>query len=168
MQATAIETDFSAFVAARQHALARFGYLLTGDPHSAEDLVQSALAKAYGHWERIAAMRSPEAYVRTIMVNEHTSWWRRAWRRRESPGSHLIALHETAAPERPERDDELWQLVLTLPPQQRAAVVCRFYEDLTEAQTAEILGVTVGTVKSQTSRALARLRTTLAAEEELS
>lgn len=165
-QLTATDADFAAFVGARQQALARFAYLLTGNPHDAEDLVQSALAKAYGHWRRITSMQSPEAYVRTIMVNEHTSWWRRAWRRKERSASDLIALTDAPAGPIAEHDDELWQLVLALPPQQRAAVVCRFYEDLSEAQTAEILGVSVGTVKSHTHRALAQLRTTLTSQKD--
>lgn len=163
---TATDADFASFVGARQQALARFAYLLTGDPHSAEDLVQSALAKAYGHWGRISTMQAPEAYVRTIMVNEHNSWWRRAWRRKERSASDLIALTDAPADPPAEHDDELWQLVLTLPPQQRAAIVCRFYEDLSEAQTAEVLGISVGTVKSHTHRALAQLRTRITTSQK--
>lgn len=152
------EVDFSAYVRARQTSLARFAYLLTGDPHSAEDLVQSSLAKVYGKWDHISTVESPDAYVRKVMVNEHTTWWRRAWRHRERTDSELIRVMDPAAAPVTGHDSELWAHVRSLAPQQRAAVVLRYYEDLTEAQTAEILGVSVGTVKSHTSRAISSLR----------
>jgi RNA polymerase sigma-70 factor (sigma-E family) len=159
------EARFAEFVAARQQALLRTAYLLTSELHSAEDLVQTSLAKAYLAWDRLRDPRAAEAYVRKIMVNEHTSWWRRAWRRNERSTDEL--------PENPtvrddptdfERQDAMWALVQTLPPKQRAAVVLRYYEDLSEAETARVLGCSVGTVKSQTSRALAALRTRMAGE----
>ena len=153
--------EFASFVRARQDALVRFGYLLSGDRMSGEDLTQIALAKLYLKWSTIRQTESMEAWVRKVMVNEYTSWWRRAWRKRES-------LDWDPAREESERgvtdttmDRELWGKVMTLPPRQRAAVALRFYEDLTEAQTAEILGCSIGTVKSQTHRALATLRTRL-------
>ena len=146
MGSTDREADFTAYVRARQASFARFAYLLTGDPHSAQDLVQSALAKVYGKWDHISAVESPDAYVRKVMVNEHTTWWRRQWRHRERTDSELIRVMEH---------------VRNLAPQQRAAVVLRYYEDLSEAQTAEILGCTVGTVKSHTSRAIRSLRATM-------
>ena len=152
------EADFSAYVRARQKTFARFAYLLTGDPYSAEDLVQSALAKVYAKWDHISGLESPDAYVRKIMVNEHTTWWRRTWRHRERTDSELIRVMDPAGADAPAHDSELWAHVRSLAPQQRAAVVLRYYEDLTEAQTAEILGVSVGTVKSHTSRALSSLR----------
>ncbi|TQM61901.1 RNA polymerase sigma-70 factor (sigma-E family) [Humibacillus xanthopallidus] len=155
------EADFTAYVRARQASFARFAYLLTGDPHSAQDLVQSALAKVYGRWEHISTVDSPDAYVRKVMVNEHTTWWRRQWRHRERTDSELIRVHEPAAATQPTHDDDLWSHVRSLSPQQRAAVVLRYYEDLSEAQTAEILGCTVGTVKSHTSRAIKSLRATM-------
>jgi RNA polymerase sigma-70 factor (sigma-E family) len=159
--ATEREADFTAWVRARQGSFARFAYLLTGDPYSAEDLVQSALAKAYAHWDRVGAVGAPEAYVRKIMVNEHTTWWRRAWRHRERTDSELIRVLDPPAPPGQTHDAELWAHVRGLAPQQRAAVVLRYYEDLSEAQTAEILGCSVGTVKSHTSRALTSLRATM-------
>ncbi|MDC5697152.1 SigE family RNA polymerase sigma factor [Intrasporangium calvum] len=152
------DADFTAYVRARQHALSRFAYLLTGDPHSAEDLVQAALAKVYGAWDRIGQIEAPEAYIRRLIVNEHTSWWRRAWRHRERVDSDLITVMDPAAAVRAEHDGDLWAHIQTLTPRQRAAVVLRYYEDLSEAQTAEILGCSVGTVKSHTSRAIASLR----------
>jgi RNA polymerase sigma-70 factor (sigma-E family) len=154
------EARFCEFVAARQQALLRTAYLLTSELHSAEDLVQTSLAKAYLAWDRLREPQAAEAYVRKIMVNEHTSWWRRAWRRNERSTEEL--------PESPsvkddpgafERRDAMWELVQTLPPKQRAAVVLRYYEDMTEMETARVLGCSVGTVKSQTHRALTALRT---------
>jgi len=159
--------DFSDWVAARQHVLLRTAYVLTGNPHDARDLLQTALAKAYLSWGRLREPRAAEAYVRRIMVNEHISWWRRAWRTRENPTADLPEPRggrADPAAQSAERD-ELWTLVQTLPTRQRAAVVLRYYEDLSEAETAQLLGCSVGTVKSQTSRAVARLRARLAAEQ---
>ena len=158
------EDDFAAFVRARQHALVRFGYLLTGDRMSGEDLTQTALAKLYLKWETIRSSEAIEAWVRKVMVNEHTTWWRRAWRHRERldfDTAHSDTRPGSLGSDHGPVDDDLWREVLTLPPRQRAAVALRYYEDLTEAQTAEILGCSIGTVKSQTHRALASLRTKL-------
>jgi RNA polymerase sigma-70 factor (sigma-E family) len=150
--------DFHAYVYARYRALMRTAFLLTGDHHAAEDLVQTALAKAYLAWSRIERHEAVDSYVRKTMVNEHTSWWRRAWRRRE--------VSRDQVPDQPlddlsERDHDLWDLVERLPTKQRVAVVLRYYEDLTEAETAEALGVSVSAVKSRTSRAIASLRSVL-------
>lgn len=153
--------DFTAYVVAREQALARLAYLLTGDRHAAEDLLQNTLAKVYRHWDRVRAVELPDAYVRRIMVNESNSRWRRVLRLRETPVSHVLDILEPAATTGLERSEaiDLWRQVQTLPAQQRAAVVLRYYEDLSEAQTAQILGCSVGTVKSHTSRALSALRT---------
>lgn len=152
------QADFTAYVQARQRALARFAYLLTGDPHSAEDLLQSALAKAYRKWDHIRGVEAPDAYVRRIMVNEHNSLWRRAWKRREV--STDTVPDRTGVTDRPDDGTSaaLWEFVQTLPRKQRAVVVLRFYEDMSEAEVATLLGISVGTVKSQSSRALAALR----------
>jgi len=152
------DADFTAYLQARQGRLLRTAYLLTGDQHQAEDLLQTSLAKLYLAWDRVHDRESVDAYVRRIMVNEHNSLWRRAWRRREQPTDEV--------PERPSAptayDDgvgaALWAAVQTLPRKARAVLVLRYYEELTEAETAEVLGIAVGTVKSQTSRALAALR----------
>jgi RNA polymerase sigma-70 factor (sigma-E family) len=153
------EEQFIEFVAARQQALLRTAYLLTSDHHAAEDLVQTALAKAYLSWHKLREPAAADGYVRRIMVNENTSLWRRAWKRNEYATETL--------PERPSGNDastgveqrgEMWALVQTLPPKQRAAVVLRYYEDLSEAETADALGCSIGNVKSQTSRAIATLR----------
>jgi RNA polymerase sigma-70 factor (sigma-E family) len=161
------EARFCEFVAARQQALLRTAYLLTSEIHSAEDLVQISLAKAYLAWDRLRDPQAVEAYVRKIMVNEHTSWWRRAWRRNERSSDELPeTLTVRDDPTDFERHDAMWELVQTLPPRQRSAVVLRYYEDLSEVETARVLGCSVGTVKSQTSRALATLRGRLADQDQ--
>jgi RNA polymerase sigma-70 factor (sigma-E family) len=152
------DADFSEYMAARQPSLLRTAYLLTGDRHTAEDLVQTALAKLYLSWDRVNRQESIDGYVRRILINEHNSLWRRPWKKRETTTSELP--EQPAAPAAPSRghDADLWELVQSLPRKQRAAVVLRFYEELSEAETAAVLGVSVGTVKSQTSRALASMR----------
>ncbi|MFJ9950125.1 SigE family RNA polymerase sigma factor [Kitasatospora sp. NPDC091207] len=158
--------DFEEFVAARSPRLLRMAWLLTGDPHLAEDLLQTALAKVWPRWERISIDR-PEAYVRRVLVNSHVSWWRRRWHG-ELPHGEL--------PEQPTGSDPFEELVVgqvvaaavrALPPRQRAVVVLRYFEDLSVEETAEALGCTTGTVKSQTHRALQALRGKLPARELL-
>jgi RNA polymerase sigma-70 factor (sigma-E family) len=151
------DEDFSAYMQARQPSLLRTAYLLTGDRHSAEDLVQTSLAKLYLAWDKVQDRQSVDAYVRRIMVNENNSLWRRGWKKREHATD---VLPETG---RVDSYDEgqsgaLWDVVQTLPRKARAVVVLRYYEELSEAETAEALGISVGTVKSQASRALATLR----------
>ena len=156
------DDEFAAYVRARQDAFVRFGYLLTGDRMAGEDLAQIALAKLYLKWDTIRQVRSTDAWVRRVMVNEHASWWRRSWRRRENLDVDPARDSERrGAVDTAPIDRELWAQVMALPPRQRAAVALRYYEDLTEAQTAEILGCSVGTVKSQVHRSLATLRTKL-------
>ena len=149
------DAEFADYMAARQPSLLRTAYLLSGDRHTAEDLVQTALAKLYLSWDKVQQRESLDGYVRRILVNEHNSLWRRAWKRQETTVAHM--------PDRPAeapsgRDADLWDFVQTLPRKQRAVVVLRYYEELSEAETAATLGVSVGTVKSQASRALASLR----------
>lgn len=163
------DAEFSEYMAARQPSLLRTAYLLTGDRHTAEDLVQTALAKLYLSWDKVLRHDSLDGYVRRILVNEHNSLWRRPWKKRETTTSELP--EEAAEPAPGSHDADLWALVQTLPRKQRAAVVLRYYEELSEAETAAVLGVSVGTVKSQTSRALDTLRTRvgdrqLSAQEE--
>jgi RNA polymerase sigma-70 factor (sigma-E family) len=147
---------FEEFVAGRGQALQRFGFALTGDWALAEDLLQTALAKAYPRWSRVQR-DDPEAYVRKIMINTWSSWWRRKWRG-ELPSAQLP---ETTAPDGFAAVDSRQALrgaLAQLPPRQRAVVVLRYHQDLPEAQVAELLGISVGTVKSQAARALAALR----------
>ena len=150
------EGEFADFVRGRGPALHRTAYLLTGDWALAEDLVQTALAKSWGAWGRIRH-DDPEGYVRKVLVNTHSSWWRRKWRG-EVPTGELPDRggHEPGAGvhERP----ALRAALLRLPPRQRAVVVLRFHEDLSEAATADLLGISTGTVKSTTSKALKALR----------
>ena len=152
------DADFTAYLAARQPALLRTAYLLTGDRHQAEDVLQTSLAKLYLAWDKVRDRDSVDAYVRRIMVNENNSLWRRAWKRREHPTDEVPegAPHVDSYDDG--RGDALWALVQTLPRRARAVVVLRYYEEMTEAETADVLGISVGTVKSQTSRALAALR----------
>jgi RNA polymerase sigma-70 factor (sigma-E family) len=155
---------FEEFVAARGRDLWRTAWLLTGDAHKAEDLVQTTLAKCWSRWPSITSSGSPEAYVRRAMLNTYTDWWRRRWNG-ERPTE---VLPETAVRHDgtvDERQDTLAALA-SLPRGQRAVLVLRFYEDLTEAQTAEVLGISVGTVKSQTSRALSALRSSPILQEQ--
>lgn len=142
---------FDEFVVARSPALLRTAYLLTQDPHQAEDLVQTALAKAWFARRRVHG--DPEPYVRKILVNEFASAWRRRWRG-EQPTADLPETHTPVAEPHP----DLWHAVANLPRRQRAVIVLRYFDDLSELDTARALGVSVGTVKSQTAKALAKLR----------
>ncbi|MEV6285455.1 SigE family RNA polymerase sigma factor [Kribbella sp. NPDC051770] len=150
---TAAES-FDAFVQARSGRLLRTAYLLTQDHALAEDLLQTALAKAWFAWSRIDG-GDPEPYVRKILVNTYSTWWRRRWNGEQPTGE----LPESAAPSAGtvERTD-LWRALQQLPRRQRAVVVLRYYEDLSAAETARVLGCSTGTVKSQTSKAFAKLR----------
>jgi RNA polymerase sigma-70 factor (sigma-E family) len=156
------DADFAAYLAARQGSLLRTAYLLTGNRHDAEDLVQTAFAKLYLSWDKVRDQGAIDGYVRRIVVNEHNSLWRRAWKRREHSAEDET-LHRLERPHHDTHDDgtgsALWDVVQTLPRKARAVVVLRYYEELSEAETAAVLGISVGTVKSQTSRALAALRT---------
>jgi RNA polymerase sigma-70 factor (sigma-E family) len=154
---TGRDAAFTAYMEARQPALLRTAYLLTGDHAAAEDLVQTSLAKLYLAWDRVESRESLDGYVRRIMVNEHHSLWRRAWKRRELSADRLPE-HGVEDTYDDGESGRLWSFVQTLPRRQRAVVVLRFYEQLSEAETAAALGVSVGTVKSQASRALAALR----------
>jgi len=145
--------DFEAFVVARYAALLRTAYLLTGDHHDAEDLLQQSLVKAVGAWKRING--DPEPYVRTILVRQNVSRWRRRrWRELTTDAPPEGQVADEGADDRVALHGALGVLA----PRQRAVIVLRYYEDLSEAQTAEALGIAVGTVKSQTRDALRRLR----------
>ncbi len=145
--------EFTRWARARQGHLLRASLLLTGDRQRAEDLVQEALAKVAMRWGRLRGT-SPDAYARTVMYHDHVSWWRK--RRHEVLTAYDVDLAQQG-PE-PERRIVLLAALATLTPKQRAVVVLRFFEDLTERQVAEVLGVSVGTVKSQTHLSLRRLR----------
>lgn len=150
---------FRDYVAARQRALLRTARMLTGNQHTAEDLVQATLERVWPRWSRIARDGDPDAYIRRVLVNTYSTWWRRKWRG-EAPTAELPDVAGPDAYAEADLADALRRLLPTLTPRQKAVVVLRFYEDLSEAATADALGCSVGTVKSQTSKALARLRST--------
>jgi RNA polymerase sigma-70 factor (sigma-E family) len=150
------KAEFVAFVEARQHRLLRSAFLVCGDHHLAEDLVQGALVKLAMRWDQLRD-GEPEAFLRTVIYRDAVSWWRR-WRR-----ELLTEAPPRADPSsRPEDEIELRLVFRTalgrLTARQRAVLVLRYFDDLSEVRTAEVLGVSVGTVKSQTSVALRRLR----------
>ncbi len=144
--------DFTEWVLAHRTALLRSATLLSGDPATAEDLVQEATVKVAARWERLRDQH-PTAYARRIVFHDHATWWRR---RRETP-TNLSVDVAVPAPDTERRHVVLDALAL-LPRGQRAVVVLRYFDDLTERQTADVLEVSVGTVKSQAHAALARLR----------
>ncbi len=149
--------SFPAFVSRQQSALLRLAFLLTGDLGHAEDLVQTALMKTYRHWDRIVRRGDPSANVRRALVTTHTSWRRRAWHR-EQPTGRLPDVAAAEPADRLDAGEELRRALATLPPRMRATVVLRYYEDLSERQTAELLGCSASTVNTQAARGLARLR----------
>ncbi|GII63378.1 RNA polymerase sigma factor [Sphaerisporangium krabiense] len=152
------EDEFRDFVTSRWRALQRTAYLLTGDHGRAEDLLQIALVRAHRRWSRI---EDPELYVRRVVINLNVAWWRR----RRVPEQLTDRVPEPGASGDPHAGldlrEELWTAVLRLPPRMRAVLVLRYFEDLPEAEVARVLGCSPGTVKSQTSRGLDRLRDAL-------
>jgi RNA polymerase sigma-70 factor (sigma-E family) len=152
--------EFAAFAAARSGALIRLAYVLTGDQHAAEDLLQTALAKAAARWGRIHS--APEAYVRQIMYREQVSSWRRRARRREMTMADLPDQAAAVPAASEETRLSLQAALRALPAGKRAVLVLRYLEDLPEAQVADILGCSVGTVRSQTHKAITELRSVLA------
>ncbi|BCJ52624.1 DNA-directed RNA polymerase sigma-70 factor [Actinoplanes sp. NBRC 14428] len=155
------DAAYADFVRDRSHALLRSAFLLTGDQHLAEDLVQEALARTHRAWSRLERRANAEAYARKVMYHAQVSFWRRPRVAEILPGDDLerqggrtddpadAAVHRVA----------LRRALLSLSPKQRAVIVLRYFEDHTEVEAAQILGVSVSTVKTQCSRALDRLRT---------
>jgi len=152
-----LEAEFEEFVTAASPRLFRAAYAISRDHHHAEDAVQAALAKAYVRWRRIARTERPEAYVRRMVVNEVLSWRRRA-SSGELPSGALPEPAAAAPAESLAESDAMWSAIGLLPARQRAVLVLRYYEQLSEAEIAETLGIRPGTVKSQCSAALANLR----------
>jgi RNA polymerase sigma-70 factor (sigma-E family) len=151
------DPGFREYVTARSRSLLRSAYLLTGNRADAEDLVQAALAKTYLAWDRIEDRNAIDGYVRRAMVNTHISWWRRR-RLEEYPTDELPDRAVVDHSGNSDLADTLRRAVDRLPQRMRAAVMLRYFEDMTEAEVAEILGVSLGTVKSTVSRAVAKLR----------
>ncbi|MEY9854572.1 RNA polymerase sigma-70 factor (sigma-E family) [Catenulispora sp. GAS73] len=168
---------FREYVAARRQGLLAVGYVLTGSQHGAEDLVQATLVKVWPRWNRVADAGDPDAYVRKAMLNTFLSWRRRDGGR-EIPSDGVASLPSSLSQPQPMADNAagnaltgvldrvvLRDLLRALPRRQRAVVVLRYYADLTEAQVAEAMGCSVGTVKSQHAKALATLRRHTPAED---
>jgi RNA polymerase sigma-70 factor (sigma-E family) len=154
------EADFAEFVRVRTGALLRSAYLLTGDQHLAEDLVQETLARTHRAWSRLHHNGNPEAYARKVMYHAQVSVWRRPKVAEVLPGE-LPDRHDDRSGDHAEsatRRLTLHRALLMLSPKQRAAVVLRYFEDQTEAEAAELMGVSISTVKTQTGRALDKLR----------
>ncbi|WP_405583862.1 SigE family RNA polymerase sigma factor [Streptomyces sp. NBC_01190] len=152
-------TQFTAYVRTKGPTLLRTARALTPNPADAEDLLQTALTKTYLAWDRIDDHRAVDGYVRRTLVNTRTSQWRK--RKVDEFSTDELPERPGTGPDPAEQQaqrDALLRAIVRLPPRQRAMVVLRYYEDLSEVQTAELLGVSVGTVKSAVSRALGKLR----------
>ncbi|WP_367323563.1 SigE family RNA polymerase sigma factor [Streptomyces sp. HUAS ZL42] len=154
--------EFQAFVIGRWPRLMRTAFLLTGEQHAAEDLVQSTLERVYVAWRRVGSADDPEAYVRRVMVNAHARKHRRRLREFLAPKDDTGIVHEIAdTGDRISQADDrnaLLKALAQLPARQREAVVLRYWEDLTETQTAEAMGCSVGAVKSNAAKGIAKLR----------
>lgn len=162
---TAHPPDFDAWVASRGPALLRLALVLTGNTADAEDVVQDALSRALPRWDRIARVEDVDAYVKRMVVNAHTTWWRK-FRRRESPAADVHTGETTPGPaDGPglgaDERRRLWEACRALPEAQRTAVVLRFYEQLDYDEIASLTGVREGTVRSRVSRGIAVLRAQL-------
>jgi len=156
------DEEFAEFVAGALPRLLRFACVLTGNPASAEDLVQTALGRSWRAW-RLRRIDDPHAFVRKVMVNSYASWYRRHGSRETvtaNPAENVITEDEAR---RVDDRDAVWRALLTLPPRQRAVIVLRYYEDLSEAEISAVMGTAPGTVKSQSARAIRRLAAVLAA-----
>lgn len=153
------------WIEARVPALMRFAYLLTGNQHAAEEAVQSALASVCEKWTRVRRTEDPDAYVRRMVANAHVTQWRRVGRR-TTPMAEVPERSDVDPAERVVTNDAVWRVCSTLPRQQRAVVVLRFYEDLEYAEIARILHISQPTVRSHIHRALAALRIELTREDE--
>jgi RNA polymerase sigma-70 factor (sigma-E family) len=152
-------TSFEEFVGARADALMRYAYVLTGNPDDAADLLQESLVRVRAAWHGVVNKHEPEGYVRTTMARLHISVWRNRRRERlvsEPPDQG----YQDEALARADGDDGLWLALTALPPKQRAVLILRYYESLADAEIADVLGISRGTVRSQASRALDKLRAT--------
>ncbi|MEV4417708.1 SigE family RNA polymerase sigma factor [Catellatospora sp. NPDC049609] len=151
---------YEEFVNTRLGALARYAVMLTGDQHTAQDLVQETMVRVQLNWRRVSRAQAPERYVKRMMINQYVDWRRGSWLRRvflrpdPDPSIAAPADHAQRAADR----DVIWNVLATLPRQQRAALVLRYYEDLPDAEIADMLGCTVGTARGYISKALSRLR----------
>jgi RNA polymerase sigma-70 factor (sigma-E family) len=153
------QVSFEEYVDAHGQSLLRLAYVLTGDGHLAEDLTQISLADAYRHWSKVSAARSPDAYVRRMLVNAHLSW-----RRRRSSTEQPSDLTQVAAGRTQDTSealaarDEMRQILTRLAPRARTVLVLRYYADHDDATIAELMGISEGAVRATASRAIASLR----------
>jgi RNA polymerase sigma-70 factor (sigma-E family) len=161
MAAHRSSSEFTEFASTRSPALFRAAYLMVGQRGLAEDLLQEALTKTYVAWPRLRDIGNAEAYARKAITTTAISWWRRKSWKAEVPRDDLPDQSTAPPGASVDERDWLWTELQHLAPRQRAALVLRYYEDLTEAQTAETMGCSVGTVKSQVSDGLKRLRSRL-------
>lgn len=156
------DEEFRRFVIGRWPGLMRTAFLLTGDKYAAEDLAQSTLERTYTAWRRVSAADDPDAYVRRIMINAHARRHRRRLKEFLAPKDDSGLVREptdtTDQLARADDRDALLEALAQLPARQREAVVLRYWEDLTETQTARAMGCSVGTVKSNTAKGIAKLR----------
>jgi RNA polymerase sigma-70 factor (sigma-E family) len=158
-----VSVTYEEFADSRLGSLLRYAVMLTGEPHTAQDLVQDTMVRVQLNWRRVAASDSPDGYVRKMLTNQFIDLRRGSWLRRvllRAEPDPVRAEPSDHADETAERD-RVWGMLAKLPRRQRAAVVLRFYEDLPDAEIAEVLGCAVGTVRSSISRALTTLRTEL-------
>ncbi|MEV0383296.1 SigE family RNA polymerase sigma factor [Nonomuraea sp. NPDC050643] len=154
------DSRFAEFVAERANALLRYGYALSGNPHDAADLTQEALVRLHRSWERVRSKEDPERYTKVIMARLHISIWRRRRRERLAWALPETPLHDVLPSD---ADQGLWRALEGLPRKQRAVLVLRFYEQLSDAEIADLLGISQGTVRSHASLGLAKLRSAIAA-----
>ena len=156
------DSEFQSFVIGRWPRLLRTAFLLTGEQHAAEDLVQSTLEQVYVAWRRVGSADDPEAYVRRVMINAHARKHRRRLREFLAPKDDWGLAREVADTgdriAQAEDRDALLSALAQLPPRQREAVVLRYWEDLSESQAAEAMGCSVGAVKSNAAKGIAKLR----------
>jgi RNA polymerase sigma-70 factor (sigma-E family) len=151
--------DFADFVRQRSAPMLRTAWLLTGgDWALAEDLAQAAFSAVWRHWTRVSAMEAPEAYAHKVMLNTFLTWRRRRWTTELSTERFVVSPVTTGGFATADTREVLRHALRQLTARQRAVITLRYYEDRSEAETAEIMGCTVGTVKSQASRAIAKLR----------
>jgi RNA polymerase sigma-70 factor (sigma-E family) len=153
-----LDAEFAAFVHRRARHHLRTAVLLTGDWHAAEDLVQTCLVKLYRVWHRLDTGVDPDGYLRRMLINTRRSWWRVGWRREAPVASIPDRAGEADGQDRHAVAETVRQALGALPARQRAVLVLRYFEDLPEAQVADLLGCSVGTVKTHTHRGIRRLR----------
>jgi RNA polymerase sigma-70 factor (sigma-E family) len=155
------DQQFDAFMTASWPSLYRTAVLMTGDTHLAEDMLQNAMAKVYKSWHRVSRVDHPRSYVRAILANEVSTWWRRQSSSELPVEMWPDGVSTAGFADQVVDADRMWRALSTLPARQRAVVVLRYYEDLSGAEVASVLGISEGAVKSHTHRALRALETAL-------